>query len=373
VTKTDDWSAEYDDGDFRVRMAGGAEDNAWDSFVQSTPGGHIAQSSLWAHVKVGSGYETGRVMVGRGGLIEGGAQFLIRRFRFVGTVAYAAHAPVVAGCEASLYDVTVRAIHKLCRKHRVRYAIVQPPRGGDGIAAYLARSGFDVSPVSVGPTATFIVNLGRSEENLLRGMRRRTREHIRRGLREGVVVREGDRPDLPVFYSLHALSARRHGHSPLAQSYYERMWDLLHPFGYVRVFLAEFEGAPVASHLVLSFGDTASCFRLGWSGTHSALGVNDLLHWHVIRWAKGAGFRFLDLEGINRPLAEMLIKGTPLSEADRRRPSFIELGYGPDAVLLPEPYGFIYDPLVRPFQGVLTRQVRRSSMAQALLERLRDR
>jgi lipid II:glycine glycyltransferase (peptidoglycan interpeptide bridge formation enzyme) len=68
---------------------------------------------------------------------------------------------------------------------------------------------------------------GRSEEEVLAGMTRAWRKNIRKAEREGVIVVEGGREDLPAVQRLYSETAERQGFETHPLEYFESMWDAL--------------------------------------------------------------------------------------------------------------------------------------------------
>ncbi len=82
---------------------------------------------------------------------------------------------------------------------------------------------------------------------------------------------------------------------PYPEVYFSRLWRLLSLYGYIKVFLAEYEGEVVSALVVLVFRDTAYTLGIGWSGRHGKCRPNEVLYWSAITWAKAHGYPLLRL------------------------------------------------------------------------------
>jgi hypothetical protein len=56
--------------------------------------------------------------------------------------------------------------------------------------------------------------------------------------------------------------------------------------------------------------------------------ADDVCHWHAIRWAKYAGYRYYDLGGIDHHAAELLANRQRIPEVFLRSPAAFEIGFG---------------------------------------------
>jgi hypothetical protein len=111
--------------------------------------------------------------------------------------------------------------------------------------------------------------------------------------------------------------------------------------------IAEKDGRPVSAALRLAFGDTVVCKKRGWSGEFGNLRPNEALEWAAILWAKDAGYRYYDFEGIPRSTAEAVLRGDGLPDENLQSPASYKLGYGGEVRLLPDTLAYFSNPLVR--------------------------
>ncbi|MFB3818317.1 MAG: lipid II:glycine glycyltransferase FemX [Candidatus Methylomirabilales bacterium] len=341
-------AAARQDAAWQLRVSHDAEHPEWDAFVERTPGGHHAQTSLWGQAKGCRGWTSARVIARRGGRIVGGAQLLIRPLPLIGAIGYVPKGPLCAGDEdLSLSRLVLRELHRLARACRVRCLMLQPPNNGDALARRLPEWGFSPSPLRLPqPTATALLDLGKDPEALLAGMHPRTRYNVRLGLRRGVVVRQGTAADVPLYCRLMAATGQRQGFAPEPETYIAELHRLLAPRGWLALFVAEYQGEPVSAALAVCFGDTVCYKRGAWSGSQGKHRPNEALQWEMIQWARSKGYRHYDFEGIDAGVARALLQGeTP--DLARHTVSSFKLGFGGRPVLLPEVCAYVYHPLLR--------------------------
>jgi hypothetical protein len=166
-----------------------------------------------------------------------------------------------------------------------------------------------------------------------------------------VTVREGAGPDIETFRQLMWALCKRRGTSPTPpqKDFFEHLWRVFLPSGFVRLFIAELEGRVISAALTFPFGDTVRVWKIGWAGDHAKSFPNEMLYWEIIRWSKHNDYRFFDFVQIENSLARTLQQGAPVDWTSVGGTSFFKIGFGGSPVLLPEPYYRFYHPLLRIF------------------------
>lgn len=332
---------------YQVHVSHESQDPGWDAFLAETPGGHHLQTSLWAQVKALHGWRVARIVIRREGQIVAGAQLLIRPLPMAGAIAYVPRGPFVAWDDPVLDKLVIDTLHQVVKEQRLQYLAVQPPGHAAALASRLPARGFRPSSVELAPTATVILDLTLDLDEILAQMKKKTRYNVRLGQRKGIVVREGTERDLPAFYRLLLATSRRQQFSPESEPYFTRMWRLLEPHGYVKLFVAESGAEAVSAALVVPFGDTVIYKRGGWSGHYGGHCPNEVMHWSIIKWAKANGYHYYDLEGIDTETARRVINGEPLENTMERTVTSFKLGFGGQVTVFPGAYEYVYNPVVR--------------------------
>jgi len=357
---------------YQVHISRDVEHPDWDAFLERTPGGHHAQTSLWAQVKAHLGWGAARVIVTWGGHIVAGAQMLIRPLPLVGAVGYVSKGPVCVEEDPDLAGFVLRELHRLARTCRVRCLVVQPPNDGHALACRLPGWGFWPSAIPVAqPTATLLLDLDRDLDTLLAGMHASTRYNIRLGLRRGVVVRQGTERDLPVICRILETTGQRQGFAPEGEAYLSEMHRILAPRGWLRLFIAEYQGEPVSAGLAICFGDTVFYKRGAWSGRHGKHRPNEALQWEIIRWAKAQGYRTYDFEGIDPACARAVMRGEPIPESLSHTVTSFKLGFGGEVAFFPDAYDYVYNPFLRWMRRSVFHRLEGSTVAHRALNRIR--
>ncbi len=304
------------------------------------------QSSLWAEVKALNGWKARRVIAFDGEQIIGGAQMLTRTVKFFGTIGYVPKGPILIGEDKSLATKMLAQIDKLANSEQLRLLFVQPSEFNAWVPELVNR-GFKPSPVEIAPSATLLVDLTADLDAILSRMSKGMRNHVRRSQKRGIRVREGSKDDLPIFHRLLSATGQRQRFSIFDLAYFQGMWDILDQSGYIKLFISELDGDAVSAQVCVLFGNTVVAKQIGWSGQHRHLHPNEALDWFTIQWAKRNGYRFYDLEGIERHAAKTLLAGKGLPAECVGTAAAYKSRLGGNVHLSPAAYCYIANPVLR--------------------------
>lgn len=184
------------------------------------------------------------------------------------------------------------------------------------------------------PKATRVLDLTKSEEELLAEMKPKTRYNIRLAAKKGVTVRTSqDSKDAKILFELlKSTESRNKGYSTHDENYYQKMLELLAPKGILKIFIAEFEDKPLAAILVSKFGEVATYLHGGFTDSKKELMAPYLCQWEAIKDAKTAGAEFYDFWGV--------------AETDDPKDSWAGItrfksGFGGEKVIFPGAYDFV--------------------------------
>lgn len=154
-----------------------------------------------------------------------------------------------------------------------------------------------VKTQDVQPSKTLVLDLNKTEDDLLKGMHQKTRYNIKLAEKKGVKIIEGDASRFEEFWGLMAQTSDRDEFNTHGRSYYQAMLDL--PKDFLKLVFAEYKGKVIVGNIVVFFGDTASYIHGGSSNEDREVMAPHLLQWHTIKLAKELGFRYYDLYGIS--------------------------------------------------------------------------
>ena len=170
-----------------------------------------------------------------------------------------------------------------------------------------AKSGYIKAFEEMQPEHSLILDISKSEEEILAQMKSKGRYNIKVAEKHGVKIVDGTVED---FYKLYEATARRQKISYRNLAYFQNLIDILSKKDYVKVFSGYVEnegpstsprasgGAPLASAIVVFYGNLAIYLYGGSSDEMRNVMAPYKLHFEIIREAKKRGCKEYDLFGI---------------------------------------------------------------------------
>lgn len=282
-----------------LREIGGDCDGEWDRLAGQCPESGFMQSSAWAAFKRGEGYSTRRFGLFAEGELRGGAALMAYPAAGREGFLICPEGPVLPWDEKEHARDGLRKLIRAARE-------LSETLGGLGlrIEAHLPRPrpsllrNWTRAPVDLTPVQTLMLDLTMSEPEIRGAMSPKGRYNLGLAERHGVrVVQSEQMQDLAGFYSLFEETARRNEFFAEPYGFFLNMGEALFPARQAAIFIAEWEGAPIAAILVIFFGRRATYLYGGSSAVHREVMPNYLLHWAAMREARERGCVEYDLYG----------------------------------------------------------------------------
>ena len=282
------------------------DEKTWSEFFQAQPTAHILQSARWAKFKQNYGWYAKWILTRCDDSLstrEIGAQILFRQLLPGVIFAYIPRGPVVGdanihGCSTFWKEVDTTCVQERAIFLKVEadlWHLAQTDKTGlfeDG----LVDIGFREGTQTIQPRSTLLVSLTGSDDEILGRMKQKTRYNIRLALKKGIVVSPSS--DIETFYKLMETTGQRDGFPVHSKDYYQKAYDIFHPYGEAELLIAKFEGEPIAGMMVFLNGERAWYFYGASSGVHRERMPNYLLQWEAMKWARARGCVIYDLWGV---------------------------------------------------------------------------
>jgi lipid II:glycine glycyltransferase (peptidoglycan interpeptide bridge formation enzyme) len=278
-------------------------DEEWDAFVANHPNGSILQTTNWARLKNRFGWSSQRVWMRENGRLIGGAQVL---FRSVGLgvikLGYVPHGPIVNWRDPEQVNVLLNYIDQAAYKRGAGLVKLEPRLWQDAMPAaewdtICAAHELDTDTDTIQPPRTILIDLRPSLDDILAGMKQKTRYNIRLAEKKGVTVREGSEKDIPAFYRLMQTTGERDSFGIHQPTYYGAAHQIFVP-EQATLLIAEYEGRMLAGAMVFALGKTAAYFYGASSDEERQRMPTYAVQWAAIRWAKARGCQVYDMWGI---------------------------------------------------------------------------
>lgn len=256
----------------------------WNQFLQNHPNVHLLQTGEWGELKSAFGWDAVRIISGKAGI-----QILFRKLPLGLTVGYIP--------KANLDQLLWSELDSVSKKHRAIFVKLEADTWEDENPFPIAQASLLMSsPHNIQPPRTIIIDLKRSEAEILARMKQKTRYNIRLAEKKGVTVRAWE--DVESFHAMMIATGERDGFGVHSREYYRRAYELLHPKQMGELLVAEYEGKPLAALFVARNG-TRAYYLYGASTDEERNRMPTyLLQWEAMKWAKVCGCEEYDLWGV---------------------------------------------------------------------------
>jgi lipid II:glycine glycyltransferase (peptidoglycan interpeptide bridge formation enzyme) len=312
----------------------------------TNPAVDFLQSEDWFRFQETAGHEIVRVM-------DGGFQFggIVHALPIVGRYLYTPRFPA-ASCvmrHASIINLLASA-----RSHGCGWVRVEPGTEAvkDEILRHARNDKLKVvrAPHDMQPRETFVVDITKSEEELLAGMKPKVRYNVRLAEKKSArVFQSTDEKYRRAFVDLVTGTADRKGIVPHSRAYYEKMLSVL--LGErATLFVAEHEGDILGVNLMVFSGDTAIYLHGGSAEVKRDCMAPFLLQWEAMKDAKRRGRARYDFGGVHTKskIKNQKSKIDPWEGITR-----FKTGFSPDTV--PTVFPGCYDIILSPSRYFLYR------------------
>jgi len=314
----------------------------WNDFVTASACCNITQSYEWGELGPHLGAQTMRVgVLDDDGKLCAAMLFLIVRAPIIHRLYfYAVRGPVIDDPSSPALPVLLNFVKAEARKQGAFMLKVEPSVDDEDERWLLAlqQLGFRPNPYSVHIRNEWVLNIQPEEKEILAGMKEKWRYNIRLAGRKGVTVRRGEgQADLDAFYKIYETTSERDQFFIHNKAFYEEIMRLYGKDDRFALFLAEYEGQPIAGIIVLRYGRWSWYMYGASSNEQRNLMPNHLLQWNGMQWAKSHGCWYYNFRGI----PDILEEGQELWGV-----YVFKRGFGGYAIRALETHDLVYQPLV---------------------------
>ena len=269
-------------------------EKTWDEFVASQPSHTFLHSWAWGEFNVAMGDKIWRLGAYNGATIEAVA-LMIKVHAKRGDFLFIPHGPIG---NREVLPVLVNKAKELAKREKVNFIRISPLLADTKENRKLFRDlGFRPAPIHMHAETTWTLDLAPAEDELLMGMRKTTRNLIRRAMKEGVEIKTGTSDeDVKIFYDLYKETVKKHNFTPFSLEYLRSQIQTFATRDAVKVFTAWHQNESLAAAIVVFYG--ASAFYHHGASIQSKVPAAYLLQWEAIREAKRCGHKFYNFWGI---------------------------------------------------------------------------
>jgi len=270
----------------------------WNCLVMQTPESGFMQSWEWSRFKEAEGQRVLRLgVVDNDDLIAGAMVYC------AGSHApyVMPHGPVVAWQNEAqakgAFDLMYYELDKIAEQTHSPIIRIEPLLSD--IPSWMGKPPVR-APLDLSPTPTLMIDIDKSEDELLSSMHPKGRYNIRLAIKKGVeVICRNDEQAADDFYFLFELTYRRHDFLGESKRFFTNMAEYLGSM--MRIYSAYYQGMLLSSAIAVFFGNTATFLYGGSLPFMRSVMAPYLMHWKIMQDAKTMGCRYYDFFGIAPP------------------------------------------------------------------------
>lgn len=274
----------------------------WERFLADLKPHSFLQSWKWGRHYEQTGSKIFRVGVYNGGGLVGIALFIKIHARR-GVFLVCPHGPLIADPkdEERALAALVHYCTELARDEECDFIRFCPLSPATETSRELYRDlGFRDAPIHMHPELSWILDITKPEEQLLREMRKTTRYLIKKMEKEGVeIIQSSDPADMEKFASVYAATVQRQQFTPFSKEYLKTEFELFSRDGQAVFFFGKYRGELIAAAIIIFYNGQAFYHHSGSLQKFDDINASYLLQWRVIQEAKRRGCTLYNFWGIS--------------------------------------------------------------------------
>lgn len=263
---------------------------------------HVIQSWEWGEFRKSLGIPVLRYGLFKNGKLVNTFQLTLHKIPF--TKKYVGYLPKGPFPNSDLAD----ALLKIAKEYNCAFIKIEPNIRSKELR--VQSSGVDrrflPSPKSLFTKYNFILDLTKSEEDLLENMHPKTRYNIRLAQRKGVKIEERtDNEAFKIYIKLYFETTKRQGYHGHNEYYHKKVWETLKNAGMARLLITSYKSQTTNNYLtawlLLNFNDTLYYPYGGSSDKYREVMASNLVAWEAIKLGKRLGLKKFDMWGALGP------------------------------------------------------------------------
>lgn len=274
--------------------------NKWEDFVLGKKPSSFLQSWAWGETNKKIGSKIFRIGFKKGGKIVG-ACLLIKEGAKRGPHFVVPGGPVINWQNKYLVSFFISTIKDLAKKEKVWFVRIRPEvKDGQVSRKYFKNLGFVPAPMHLHAQNTWVLEIQKSDEEILAGMRKSTRYLVRRSLKSNLMLKTSEDPkEASLLYSLQKQTAKRHGFVGFSKKLFESEIESFAEDNNALVFTCYSGNKPLAAAIIIFYGDTAYYHFSGSRSDFSQTPFSYFLQWKIIQESRKRGLRYYNFWGIS--------------------------------------------------------------------------
>ena len=287
----------------------------WENFLLSQPEPPFLQSWYWGKFHKSLGDKIFRLGIFDNEEIVGAA-LIIRVLARRGSFLFCPYGPIISqeskvksqkrNSKCKSIEILTNYLKDLARKEKCCFLRISPnwERSEENIKIF-KDLGFRDAPIHLKPEITWLLDIRPSEDEILMGMRKTTRNLIRRGYKEDIQIIKSENPDdLDEFYKIYQKTAKRQNFVPFSKEYLKKEFSVFAEEKKVSLFFAKHKDKLLAASFFIFYGRQGFYHHSASLPNTSKISTSYLLLWKAIQEAKKRNCEIFNFWGIapkNKP------------------------------------------------------------------------
>ncbi len=332
----------------------------WNEFIASNPNGSFLQSWAWGEFQKSFGRKIWRLAAMENNEIMSTVLIIKHNLLFGWSYFYCPRGPIETRNkkqETRNKFLLFEKIKDLAGKEKAVFLRVDPTENFQELkelnswvskSSTLGSLGCSTKPTQ--PQHTLILDISKSEDEILARMKQKTRYNIRLAERRGVKIKKISQPndqEIQTFLNLSIQTSKRDKFQIHPEKYYQKMLKILCQNSMAKLFLAEYQNEIIAANIVIFFSDKAIYSHGASSNSHREAMAPYLLHWEQIKEAKKLGCKSYDFWGVKRqPTADSRQPTAAQAQNAWAGITRFKKGFGGEEISYPKSYDVILKPIL---------------------------
>lgn len=275
---------------------------AWEDFLELHPEANFLQSWYWGEFYITLNNKIYRKGFYKNGKLVGVMLALVENARRAKYLTVPG-GPIIDWNDISLISAFVAEIKTIAKAEKCAFVRVRPQLVSDDFSKDIfAKNKFVNAPTHLHAELTSQIDVTKSEDELLAGMRKNTRYEVRKALSQNIEVAVTNEPSaIKEFYDIEVLTSRRQRFVPFSYEFLYEQFKVFANAGKALLYTAKLEGKLLAQAFIIFYGQEA-VYHYGASTDEGRKHPGAyLIQWEVMREAKRRGMKRYNLWGVSLP------------------------------------------------------------------------
>ena len=266
----------------------------WEGFLDENQEKSFLHSWSWGEFQKALGEKIWRLAIIDNDKIQGVA-LIIKVSAKRGTFFLCPHGPILK--DKKLLKDLLEYLKELAKREKAGFIRFSPiwPRETEALFKDL---GFRRAPIHIHPENNWILRLEETESELLMGMRKTTRNLIRRAIKDPDVVIEkrNDLEAVEEFNKIYQATYERQDFVPFSSDYLKK--EFLAFENNIEIFLGKYKGDVTAGAMIIYWQNKGYYHQGASSREYPKIPVSHLLQWEALKEAKARGCDLYSFWGV---------------------------------------------------------------------------